>query len=773
MNRDQLIERLMTTFLEELGEHVAALNRDLLALEKETDAGKRAELLQTLFRTAHSLKGAARSVSVGPIESVCHQLEDILAAARDGTVVPGPDLFALLFATADAIEEAGMRLREQQDLGGAPLAAVLARLEAVAAGPRERAAGAEPGAAARPQSVPQWPGEGREPAWEAAEPAAEAEPLIGVRPPPPSGDGGSVRVAAEKLDAFLARDGELLVARRRVQSRAEDVLVLREFVGRLAAEWKGTAKAVRKWLAPDGAGAGAVRPGPDGLPRRAAAVLARTGDNLRELERSLDRLAANMDADHRMLRQAAEALDDELRRVRMLPFADACQGLDRTARDLARAGGKEVELTIEGGTVELDRSILEGLKDPLRHMVRNAVDHATESPDERRRAGKPPRARVTVTAVLRGAQVEVSVADDGRGLDLGALRQQLRRRGLPEPADERELANSIFLPGLSTSRFVTDVSGRGVGLDVVKSRVEELHGTVEVTFLPGKGTRFALAVPLTLTTLRALLVEVAGQTFALAGTNVQKLVRIAPDDLVSVAGRQALPLGGSPLPVAALSEVLGLRGRAPAASSPRRLAVIVAAGEKRMAFVVDEFLAEQEVVIKNLGPRVRRVRLVSGATILPSGRIALVLSAANLIRAALGRPSAASAAAPAAPASAAKRRILVAEDSVTTRALEKSILEAAGYEVVAAADGAAAWRLLQEGGADLLVSDIVMPRMDGFELTEAVRASPRFRELPIVLVTARESERDKARGVEVGADAYLVKSAFDQKNLLETIAQLL
>jgi two-component system chemotaxis sensor kinase CheA len=584
-----------------------------------------------------------------------------------------------------------------------------------------------------------------------------------------------VRVAAEKLDAFLARDGELLVARRRVQSRAEEAAALSESFGRWASAWRRVEKPLRKWLAREaaesaGAGNGA---GNGKLPRRVAAAVGRAGDSLRQLEKDLDRLAASMAADYRMLKQAADALDHELRLVRMLPFADACQGLDRMARDLAHAGGKELDLVVEGGDVELDRSVLEGLKDPLRHLVRNAVDHGAEPPDERRRAGKPPQARLTVTAILRGAHVEVGVSDDGRGLDLDALRQQLRRRGLPEPADEGGLARAIFLPGLSTSRLITDVSGRGVGLDVVKSRVEALHGTVDVTFAPGRGTRFALAVPLTLTTLRALLLEAGGQTFALAGTNVRKLVRISPADLVSVAGRDMLALGGAPLPVAGLAEALGLRSRAPAGPAGRRPAVIVAAGDQRMAFVVDEFLTEQEVVIKNLGPRVRRVRQVSGATILPSGKIALVLNAANLIRTALSQGSAGVLAAPAGPAEAPRRRILVADDSVTTRTLEKSILEAAGYDVLAAADGDAAWRLLQEGGADLVVSDVEMPRMDGFALTEAVRASQRFRELPIVLVTARESEQDKARGAAVGADAYLVKSAFDQRNLLETIAQLL
>jgi two-component system chemotaxis sensor kinase CheA len=491
------------------------------------------------------------------------------------------------------------------------------------------------------------------------------------------------------------------------------------------------------------------------------------------LEKELDRLVGNMVSDGRFLDQAAGSLDAEVRRVRMIPFAEACQGLDRMVRDLAQPGGKDVELVVEGGKNELDRSVLEGLKDPLRHLVRNAVDHGVEPVDQRRAAGKPAKARITVSAVLHGAHVEVVVSDDGRGLNLDALRQQIRKRNLPEPADERDLARVIFHPGLSTAQIITDVSGRGVGLDVVKNRVEALHGTVDLAFAPGRGTRFIVAVPLTLTTLRALLVEAGGQTFALATTNVHKLVRVDPANLQSVGGRPMLTLGGAPLPVATLAETLGLEIREGVRRGAKAPTVIIAAGEKQVAFVVDDFLAEQEVVVKNLGARIRRVRNISGATILASGRLALVLNAASLIRSAMSRPTSRTVSPEPQSNGKAKKRLLVADDSVTTRTLEKSILEAAGYEVQVAVDGANAWQLLQERGADVLVSDVDMPRMDGFSLTETVRGSERFGDLPVVLVTARETEKDKARGIEVGADAYLVKSAFDQKNLLETIAQLL
>jgi two-component system chemotaxis sensor kinase CheA len=791
MDKTKLMQRLMATFRDELEEHVRTLNQDLLALEKNPSPQERSQRLTTLFRTAHSLKGAARSVNVTLIEGACHRLEEILAAARDSQLPLSPDLFGLLFAAADAIEEAGMRLREQQDLADAPLAALLPRLDAAVTGtasPPTRSASDEPPAPKAASAAPAPPAAAVCP----SPPVTPSSPHPGKVSSPLGGEptDSTVRVPAEKLDTLLARIGELRVARRRVESRVADIKTLWEFVTRWKTEWQRVEKLFDRLSRPEDNGPASNDAGRL-LPQRAELVLRRTGESLRRVAQELEGLAAAMAEDGRLLRQVAGPIDAEVRRVRMLPFAEACQGLDRVVRDLAQAGGKEVDLVIEGGTVELDRWVLEGLKDPLRHMVRNAVDHGTEAPDRRRAAGKPARARVAVAAALRGAQVEVVVQDDGGGLDLEALRARARKRRLAEPADERELAQLVFLPGLSTSRLITDVSGRGVGLDVVKSRVEALHGTVDVSIAAGGGTRFTLTVPLTLTTLRAIFVGVAGQTFAFAGTNVQKLVRVRPADLRSVAGRDMLSLGGTPLPLASLGAVLGLSNKAigvlpglPGREMPVGDAVspgkdtlpvlVIAAGEKRMAFAVDEFQAEQEILIKSLGARIRRLRHVSGATLLPSGKIALVLNAANLVRTALTRaPARLPVAEEGETAPAVKKRLLVVDDSVTTRTLEKSILEAAGYEVATAVDGKAAWQFLQDQGTDLLVSDVEMPQMDGVELTRFVRASQRFRELPVVLVTARESEQDKTQGLEAGADAYLVKSAFDQKNLLETIAQLL
>lgn len=769
MDKSKVMQRLMATFIEELEEHVRHFNQDLLALEQKPPLTEQTERFKTLLRSAHSLKGAARSVTVPLIETACHHLEDILSGVRDGHTLLSAELFALLFGVVDAIEEAGMRLREQQDLAGAPLAALMPRLESAAAG---KPNGAPPLEQSPPPLAPVG-AEPRVPATAAAPGEAAARSFGPDIPGESSAGSSSVRVPAEKLDTLLARVGELQIAQRRAASRLTEVSLLQDLV----AKWKSAWHGVEQFFAnerhsPGNGGVTTMDHGIRPLPRRVSSALWQSGENLRRLDKAVDRLCTVMTGDTRLLEQVTQPLDDEVRRVRMLPFSDACAGLDRLVRDLAQTEDKEVDLLIEGGTVELDRSILEGLTDPLRHLVRNALDHGVELPVQRTQAGKPRRACIRVSAALRGAQVEVVVHDDGRGLDLEAIRTQARRRQLEAPAEEVELARLIFQPGFSTAPIVTDVSGRGVGLDVVKDRVESLHGTVDLASTPGLGARFTLNVPLTLTTLRAVLVVAGGRPYALSGTNVHKMARIGPADIRTVAGRKVLAFEDSLLPVASLPALLHGEAQAP---QDKMLVVVVASGVLRAALIVDELLAEQEILIKSLGTRIRRVPFVAGATLLPSGKVALVLNAANLIRSVHEQSDVGSQhwmEQKVAPAPQ-RRRLLIVEDSVTTRTLMKSILEAAGFDVLTAVDGQMALELLQEQNVDVVVSDVDMPRMDGFTLTAALRALKRHQELPIVLVTARESEKDKLRGIEVGADAYLVKSAFDQRNLLATIRQML
>ncbi|MCH8686726.1 hybrid sensor histidine kinase/response regulator [Pedomonas mirosovicensis] len=728
MERKDLIKHLMATFQGELRELVRDLERDLLRLEKEADAQERAELLRKLFRTAHSLKGAARSVDVRPIETACHHLEDIFAALRDGQREADHALFQLLYAAVDAISEAGQRIQRGEKPEGGAMRDLLARLAAFDETPAPM-----PGSSARPI-----------PTTEPEEPAAATATETHIRLP------------AQRLDMLLAQSSELLLARSRTGT-------IEEALADLQARLTQTRNDMRALVAQH-------RTKGTGLAGEAQML----AENLGSLEKGLQAVATGFAANRRSIDHAATSLEAEIRATRMEPFATACEGLDRTVRDLLSASAKDARLIIEGGQVEIDRSIIAELRNALRHLVRNAFDHGLETREEREAAGKPAQGRVTVAARLIGEQVQVIVEDDGRGLDISALRKQAERHGWGEANDdEAALIRHIFQPGVSTSTVVTEISGRGVGLDAVRSAVEALRGDISVTSTPGAGARFSIRLPLTVTTTHALLVACGSQIFAIESLYVHRLMRVETQAIRQLNGRSVILQDGLPVPVIGAAEWLGVRNKQDPAGPSWLNVVIVSAGQGEIALAIDEPLSEAELVIRSLGRRLAGITLFAGATILPNGRFALVINPTALAMsldqqgAALHPSIAKSDAAP------TKRRLLVVDDSITTRTLEQSALAAAGYEVLVACDGAEAWALLQERDVDLVVTDVEMPHMDGIALTRAMRRSEKLRSVPVVLVTARETEDDKTRGLEAGADAYLVKSAFDQQRLLDTVARML
>lgn len=842
MNQDDLVKQLMAIFLDELEEHVQSMNRDLLTLERDLGQDNR-ELLHRLFRTAHSLKGAARSVDIDLLATACHRLEEILDRVRNREMSLTPALFALMFESVDAIQEAGKRLRAGRDLADAPLVQIVARLDVepehwarvteessgpAAApdsvpGPAEPAPDAGASAQARPVSSPEpgtqaaatvapelppaadapLPGHtGSRPAAEAGAGADSDEgPTAAPAASPPGGAAGdeaeaprggaaagkgaeasnktaeaaTVRVPAEKLDTLLTRSGELMQATRAAEDLSDTIDTVRRTIRELQREWMRLDRMVyrkereQRALYESKSGKAATT-----FLEELSRIISGSSTTLNRIGRRIENVMLASMQNSRTLGQAVRGVDDEVHRLRLLPFAVACSGLDRTVRDLATELGKNVRFVITGAQVEIDRSVLEGLRSPLLHLVRNAVDHGVEPPDQRAARGKPPVAEIRVECVLRGAQVEVSVSDDGRGIDLEAIRRHARRRGIPEPADERALTQLIFRPGFTTSSIITEISGRGVGLDVVKEHVQLLHGTVRLATSWGRGASFVMTVPLTLTTIRVVLVRVAGQLYAVPATTVRALVRPLLRDVQLVEGRQTILFDGNRIPLVPLVAALGgasAPAPGPSAEIDHLSALVVVSDGYTVALEVDEMVAEQDIVVKHLGRRLRRVPHVAGATLLATGEIGMVLNTAEVVQSAMRTRVRG----PVQETDTRDRRlrVLVADDTMTTRMLEKSILEAAGYEVTVAADGVQAWELLQAQGADLVLTDAEMPRMDGFEFTKAIRQSPRFRDIPVVLLTGLRSERDKARGVEAGADAYLVKGVFDQNQLLEVIKQLI
>lgn len=725
MNKDQLAARLLATFLGELDEQVRIMNADLLSLEA---APGDAERLKSLFRVAHTLKGAARAAGVPPIEQACHYLEARLAQARDGKLTLREADFALLFESADALTEAGQRIREGRSLEGSPLASLASGLKGGAA------------AASKARSV--------------AKPAAPPRPPA----PPPVTERVSdqVRVEAGKLDALLAASSQLMVARERLASQKEAFEALHELADRCATEWARTDHRIRLALERSG------------TPPPLLHAVGGMRENLRRLTSESGRLAATAAAEERNLGQVTDEVVGRVRQLRMRPFAEACEALPRVVRDIATAAGKDVDLEVQGGGSEVDRTVLDGLREALTHLTRNAIDHGIEPPATRVAAGKPPRGLVKLTATLSRDRVIVTLSDDGAGLDLEAIRVQLKQRGASIPEDTQELARTIFHGGLSTRKEATAISGRGVGLDVVRSAVQQIRGTVDVSSVPGRGTTFTIECPPTLATIRAVLATLGSQPVAIPISSVERMLRIAPEGVRRAEGRDVILTGETPVPLVALARLLPpLAERA--AVGPLSVILLRAAG-RRLAVMVDELLSEQEIVLRPLKSQMPHV---GGAAILGLGRVALVLNPGSLIAAGLepGAHGAASVGLVQALV-VGRKRLLVVDDSITTRTLEQSILESAGYDVMTAVDGADGLRVLQEQGCDLVVSDVEMPRMDGFALCQAIRAHKRFKDLPVVLVTALETPEHRARGLEVGANAYIGKSSFDQRDLLDTLRQL-
>ncbi len=728
MNKDQLAARLLATFLGELEEQIGVMNAELLALEG--DPGN-AERLKSLFRVAHTLKGAASATGVRPIEQACHELETLLAQVRSGEATLGPDEFALLFSTADALADAGQRLRSGRSLSGAPLVALRDRLS------RERGTGRVP----RPSAV-----------------SPTAPPRDA--PTPREQRDGQVRVDAEKLDVLLAATGQLLVTGSRVASQPVELQALHDAAARSTFEWKRNGRRLRLALARSAA------------PPALLQAVNGLEEDLRHVVQESGRLATRAKADARAIAQVTGDVADRVRRLRMRPFADACEALPRVVRDLATEIGKELDVEVLGGEVEVDRAVLDGLREALLHLVRNAADHGIESAAVRELAGKPRRGTVRVEAAIRGDRLSVTVADDGAGLDVAAIRAQLVQRGYPVPDEEREIARALIEVGLSTQVEVTTTSGRGVGLDIVRAAVARIRGSVDVTWIAGRGTTFTLECPPTLATIRALLVAVGPQMVAIPTSNVERLLRVRPEEIKHAEAREVLATPEGPVPLLALARLLPPLVERPTVGPLTVL--LLRAGARRLAVAVDELIAEQEIVLRPVGRLREPLPHISGAAILGTGRVALVLDPVAVVGAGLGlRGGAGVSVAAAEPAGPARRRIIVVDDSITTRTLEQSILEAVGYDVRTAVDGADAWKVLQEDGCDLVVADIEMPRMDGFALCEAIRASKRFKSLPVILVSALESPEHRARGLEVGADAYIGKSSFDQQHLLDTINQLL
>lgn len=759
---EEFLKKLLSMFRVEAKEHISAITSGLIELEKAPPE-KHTELIETIFRESHSLKGAARSVNQKDIESLCQHMENVFAALKRKEIHTSPQLFDVLHRAADCAGKLVSREGDATAPEKVKIGEVIRSLESALKGVAPPAqAVSRPSTKEKKQMLPEAK---KSPAPE--NPLVEEEPKkIETRQPPTLAE--TVRISTAKLDSLLFQAEEMLSVKLAASQRASE---LREIDASFAVWKKEWAKIQPEVRMPVGT--------EDAQRRKLIEFLDRNHAIIKSLENRLTTLAKAADYDNRQFGGMVDNLLDDMKKVLMLPFSSLFGVFPKLVRDLSHDQGKEAELLIEGEEIEIDRRILEEMKDPLIHLVRNCIDHGIEKPDERQQKQKPPRGTVKLALTAKnGSKIEIMVSDDGAGIDASKIKSAAVKRGIVSQEEasklsEEEALSLIFLSGVSTSPIITEVSGRGLGLAIVREKVEKLNGTISFQTQPDAGSTFRIIVPLTLATFRGLLVHANESIFVLPATNVERALRVRKDEIKTVENRETISLNGQVVSLVRLGNVLELSGKAKSNSDELVQIVILGSAEKRMAFMVDGVLHEQEVLVKSMGRQLSRVRNIAGATVLGSGRVAPILNIPDLMKSAV-KVAAAPVSAPAEKEVEGKRNpVLVVEDSITARTLLKNILETAGYEVKTAVDGVDAFTALKTQEFELVVSDVDMPRMNGFDLTAKIRADKKFSELPVVLVTALESREDKERGIEVGADAYIVKSSFDQSNLLEVVQRLI
>ncbi|MDQ1374770.1 MAG: two-component system, chemotaxis family, sensor kinase CheA [Actinomycetota bacterium] len=675
-------EEFLALFAQEAEQRLADLTAHLLALEQ---TGNDPELVNSIFREAHTLKGGAAVVGLEAFSQVAHALEDVLEQLRSGERMATPALIDSVLGAVDGLQAMLPLAIEGSDYSVAAATLVQslgALVEASDATQHDAEGGGDAGVGSSAVEAP-----------------ARHQS---------SGDAEAVRVPLSRLDELIRLVGESAAAHLRV--------------GRMISQRLETDPS--------------------------------TIDEVRELSRLLNEL------------------QELAMRARMVPVVTITDMLQRAVRDVARATGKDVRWEVRGEDTELDRSVLQQLGDPLLHLVRNAVDHGIESADERVAAGKPAQATVRFHAMQLGSEVILTVTDDGGGIDVERVRAEASRGGGDtSPLTDEEAAYLVFRSGVSTADFVSEISGRGVGLDVVRANVEAARGRVEIRTEAGVGTEFRIVVPITLAVLRCLLIEAGGQTHAIPMHSI--VLAQSEGAEARSEGQPVVWVGNQAVALATLSATLGLP------LDDGGPVIVVAGLTRQHAFRVGALMGQRDVVVKGLSRLLPRLDVIAGASVEPDGSIVLVLDVAGLIdRARMAQAGRAVAVIAEDRTGAATRapvraKVLVVDDALTVRELQRSILERGGYDVLTASDGLEAMAILAEGPVDLVLTDVEMPRMDGFALTEAIRGHPARGNVPVLILTSRANEEDRQRGLEAGADGYIVKSAFNEAALLSAVQRLL
>jgi two-component system sensor histidine kinase and response regulator WspE len=737
MSNSNTDRSLLELFRSEVESHTAVLTQGLLAMEN--DASAVGTNIEAMMRAAHSVKGGARIVELDEAVRLAHGIEDCFVAVQKGSLVLQPAHIDVFLKAADMLGIiADNALSGRKEWSDEQIESLLAAIASISAG----------------EFSPM--------------PVKTLKAPEAVKPPESSGTFDKermVRVAAGKIERLMGLAGEVVVSSRWLPSFFDGIMTLKKDQQRLMSLLEKLEKI-------------SISENPGGRSRK---IAAQAREKTSEFNRRLMDRLSGLD----MFTNTAVALSDRLYHemvgVRMCPFSEGIRGFPRMVRDLARDLGKKVQFVMSGEATEVDRDILEKLDAPLNHLLRNALDHGIESPQERIAAEKPETGIVRLEAMHRAGMLMITVSDDGRGIDHIAIRKKIIEQGLinPDMADrlsENELTEFLFLPGFSTAEHLTEISGRGIGLDVAHNMVHEARGSIRAISSPGIGMTFQLELPLTLSVIRTFLVEIDKEIYAFPLARIDHCLRIDRTVIRTLEDRQYFKTDNVNVSLIDIRDLLDIASKS-FAPSPELSVVIISDRLNTYGLIVDKFMGECDLVVRPLDARLGKVPNLSAAAVMMDGTPVVIFDVEDLVRSMdnlAGRKQAFSKISdPVREEEKKFKRILVADDSITVREKERSLLENKGYQTDTAVDGMDAWRLLNTNSYDMVLSDVDMPRMNGIELVRRIRQDIRFKALPVIIVSYKDSDEDRLRGLEAGANYYLRKRSFDDHSLIQAVVDLI
>lgn len=760
----QLDRRYLGSFKAETREHIQALNKGLLELEENPGA---AGVLESLLREIHTIKGSASMIEFDAVNDIAHGIEDVLIEIKDGRLEVGA-VSGVLFNSLDAIEI----ILDAEIQGIEPevkSADVLTRLESIRKA-QSSAPNDNPSRKPLEEILIEKKLVSRKDLDEALKDQISVEAHQFEE---------TVRVSIDKLDSIANTVGEIAINQAKYDSYLNELNELVNFT-------KKQSTVINEIIEQLEFQAEAKEAGKDSSRDQAVMKLKNANLNIISMLTSVSKREHDTVSSMEMI---TAKLQSDVMALRMLPVSTVFDIFPRVVRDIAKEYEKKVSLELKGADTELDRKMLEQIKDPLMHLIRNAIDHGIEDPGEREKSGKPESGKIILAAAQEGDRIVLQVIDDGRGLDIEKIKSVAINRLNIDPGEidnmsEADIYKFIFESGISTKSDITDISGRGVGMDVVRKNIEDnLSGEIVVQSRPGKGTTFTLILPLTLAAMPSVLVESAGRIFAIPANLVKLGLQIDDADIHSIEGTKAIRVIDSTVPLVRMEDALNLPSPPEGSRSKqgRQLnfrnkyqVVVIEHAHQQIAFIIDRLIEEQNIIVKSLESPLHKIMNVAGVTILEQGEIVPILHVPDLIDSARQiQHQSMHSSVQVKSFGAKQKRILVVEDSMITRALLKSIISSLGFDVITANDGVEGLNMLAENKTDLVLADIQMPEMDGFEMTRQIKQNPETQNIPVVMVTSLASEDEIRKGMEAGADAYIKKGEFDQKMLLEVLQTLI